>query len=174
MSRKSGKGAVAWFSIRFSVRTLFFVALCVAGLLAGMRWGYVSGIEAGQRQRKKEAYVTRVYPVADLVLHDPIAALYVLDPVSVNQEEQASGNPVVEPEFEDLMMVIEEHVRPDSWETHGGEGSIQEISERRSLAVTQSPAAHKEIDELLIQLRKTWALTANTALRHGRLRLSPP
>jgi hypothetical protein len=46
---------------QFAIRTLLFVVLCIAGLLAGYRVGYYGGFE----RRRQEAFSTKVYAVSD-------------------------------------------------------------------------------------------------------------
>ncbi len=53
-----------------------------------------------------------------------------------------------------LIQLIQETVRPPSWYERGGEGTINPY-ENKKLSIRQTPTVHKEIDELLKNLRKS-------------------
>ncbi len=82
--------------------------------------------------------VTRVYPVADLVVP-------VLPP---GTDPKA---PPPEPDYESLMQVIKNVVRPDSWKDAGGPGTIEPVV--LTLVVSQTQAIQRQVVELLAALR---------------------
>lgn len=53
---------------QFTTRTLLFLFLCIAGLLAGYRVGYYGGTE----RRRQEAFSTKVYSVSDFASADEV------------------------------------------------------------------------------------------------------
>jgi len=121
-----------WF--RFSLATLLFLVLCVAGLLSGYR----SGFELGQRAGEDARIVTVNYQVADLVL--PL---------------DAAGTPTgTTADFESLLDVITTTIDPGSWKAVGGPGSIREIYSNLSLEITQTRRGHEKISKMLLELRQ--------------------
>jgi hypothetical protein len=119
--------------LRFSLGTLLFIVLLVAGFLGGMRAGFHRGYSAGQSQRAKETPVARVYPVASLVL------------------PTADASPS-EADFDTLIEVITTSIAPESWDEVGGPGSIDAFPLGLSLVVTQTPEIHERITVLLNDL----------------------
>ncbi|MDO4571018.1 MAG: hypothetical protein Q4D38_11575 [Planctomycetia bacterium] len=55
---------------------------------------------------------------------------------------------------EKLVEVIESTIRPDSWESRGGSGTIRYWNTGRHLIIRQTDEAHEEIQSLLEQLRR--------------------
>ncbi len=106
---------------------------------------------------------TRVYPVMDL-LGQPLPA----------HEFEIPRRDADTSELVDLTMAI---VQPDTWEWSGGMGSIAEIPQFGILVVAQTQDVHRQVDELLAQMRNRLAdrppvdNTAN-AKRDSELRLA--
>ena len=133
--------------LQFTIRTLLFLALCVAGLLAGYRIGHQRGYTIGVQRRLSEVPVTVVYDVADHVSY------------MVKDEESGGWRPAHTDErtptiadFDSLIEVITSTIHPDSWEEIGGAGSIQEVDDKLSLVVRQYPYVHEEIQSLFRSL----------------------
>lgn len=83
--------------------------------------------------------VSRVYPVADLVV--PI--------------EQGHGHkPALKTVEKQLIRLIQSYVAPNSWAAQGGDGNIDYYPVGMSLLVRQTPAVHEEIQDLLTALRR--------------------
>lgn len=78
---------------------------------------------------------TKVYPVGDL--------LPARDTISLNSEGP----------YEELIDVIHENIAPTSWDEVGGPGSVDSYGVARAIVVTQTRAIHRQIRDLLAQLR---------------------
>jgi beta-lactamase regulating signal transducer with metallopeptidase domain len=77
---------------------------------------------------------TAIYPVGDLV-------------VPPNSTAETSAD------FDSLIDVIKTTVKPSSWDIEGGIGSISPFENNLSIVVSQTQEVHKEIEELLENLR---------------------
>src|SRR5690606_24430930 len=55
--------------------------------------------------------------------------------------------------YDDLIEVIVETVKPKSWEEVGGPGAIRPYPQRDALVVSQTMEVHTEIEEMLSRLR---------------------
>lgn len=121
-----------WF--RFSLGTLLFAALCVAGYFSGYR----NGFGTGKADRKAGTIYVVAYPVADLT---PI------EPGETPGTRLKATDALI-----DLIVSTVEH---DSWMANGtGEGEIQPFPANSSLVVSQTGRVHKQVAALLEQLRK--------------------
>jgi hypothetical protein len=120
---------------RFTLATLLFVVLLIAGFLAGLRAGFQRGYVAGELQRENETPVARVYPVASLVLPTP-------------------DSPPENADYDTLIDLITSSIAPESWDTVGGPGSIEAFPASRSVVITQTPPVHERITSLLQNLEQ--------------------
>lgn len=122
-----------WF--RFSLGTLLFAALCVAGYFSGYRNGFGSG----KADRKAGTIYVKVYPVADLITP--------LDKADTPEARRESTDALI-----DLIVSTVDH---DTWMENGsGEGEIQPFPANNSLIISQSGRVHNQVAALLDQLRK--------------------
>lgn len=124
--------------MRICLHILFFAALCAGGFLIGSWQGYESGYEIEELPDNEEEYVTVVYSVADL---DGMLSYYDL----WSQYKTA--------DFITIADMIESKIRPSTWLEVGGDGLIEDYPPTMSIVIWQSPAAHKEIDDFLTNIR---------------------
>ncbi|MCH7727370.1 MAG: hypothetical protein IH991_12950, partial [Planctomycetes bacterium] len=92
-----------------------------------------------------------VYHVADLVIpipNQPIVLSTKGPLIVATQPKQA------EPDFDSLIQLITATIDAESWEEVGGPGSIAEFPTNLSLVVSQTKGVHKQIADLLDQLRR--------------------
>jgi general secretion pathway protein D len=68
-------------------------------------------------------------------------------------------------DFESLIDLITSTVKPPSWETVGGPGSIAKFETNLSIVVSQTQEVHEEITDLLEQLRKLQDLQVTIEVR---------
>ena len=132
--------------IRFSLRGLLFLVLCVCGFFAGYRFGYDGGYRQGQRYRSSEDFVTKTYDVRELVT--------TYGPTS-------DGSLV--PDFDSLIELVKNAIEPDSWDDVGGLGSIvpYEGSEQKyKIVIRQNAYGHEEITRLFESMRRRPDITA--------------
>ncbi|QDT88774.1 hypothetical protein [Gimesia algae] len=87
------------------------------------------------------------YPVADLAVPIPLAG-----PVPADETASAAKTPAID--FESLIDLIQSTVDPDSWETVGGNGSIQPHAASQSLVIRQTSKTHQRIEDLFTELRR--------------------
>ena len=120
---------------RFTIAALLFVTFCVAGALTGYRLGWQAGYAGGQKKRKSESLVTKVYEVKDIVL-----------PVD-------SGSAAPTPDFDSLIDTLTSTVAMESWVDVGGRGTLKVMPESHSLVVHQTGEVHEQIQDVLEQLR---------------------
>ena len=85
-------------------------------------------------EKADEELLTRIYPVADLVL-------------------VPQGGEDAEPDFDTLVDVVTSTIRPTSWEDVGGPGSVRPFPNKLSIVVSQTQEVHEELEDLLEQLR---------------------
>lgn len=102
-------------------------------------------ITSQQRAQGKMVVVT--YPVADFAILIPVAGL-----VPVDKKTLSEHSPKID--FGTLTQIILSTVQPDSWEVVGGPATISPHDSTLSLVIRQSSEAHKEIEDLLAQLRR--------------------
>ena len=123
----------------FGMRTLLLLIAALASVLGAFRVGYnqgytaaermrISRIEAAEQARADQIVETRDYPVGDL-----------------NWIKSGRGK------IEMLPALIKAKVDPPSWNSNGP-GWVQEYKEERSLAITQTVANHRSIEQLLNSL----------------------
>ncbi len=98
---------------------------------------------------------TRVYNVADLVVPVPHKILVeMVDPdrgyIGTTEVSPAEA----QPDFASLVELFKSTVAPDTWDEVGGWGTIRPLPTNLSLVVSQREETHKEIVELLEQLRR--------------------
>ena len=120
---------------RFSIAALLFVTMCVAGALTGYRLGWEAGYAGGQKRKKSEELVTKVYEVKDIVL-----------PAN-------SGAATPSPNFDSLIDTLTSTVAMESWVDVGGPGTLKVMPESVSLVVHQTGEVHERIQDVLEQLR---------------------
>lgn len=121
--------------VRISLQTLFFVVLCLGGVLGGYRAGFERGLRAGADARMYPV----TYQVAELVI-----------PLDV--QSNLSGG-FVEADFESLEELITTTIDPETWDAGGGQGSIKRFETNLSLVISQTRRTHEKIAELLKGLR---------------------
>ncbi len=120
---------------RFSIATLLFAMLCVAGYFGGYR----SGFDSGKADRQAGAFVVRSYPIADLITLD-------------DDKDPATTKTKGMDQVIDLIIATVSH---DSWMENGtGEGEIQPFPTNASLVISQTQRVHMQVAALLDQLRK--------------------
>ena len=78
---------------------------------------------------------TKVYPVADLVV-----------PPGATDAEEA--------DFDSLIDLLKQNVRPTSWDDSGGVGSISPFGTNLSLVISQNQEVQDEISDVIDRLRK--------------------
>ncbi len=76
-------------------------------------------------------FVTRIFPVADLL------------------------GDLNEPDYDKLMDSIARAIEPNSWSDSGGPATIHPAAAAGCLVISQTPAVHREVEELLVMLRKS-------------------
>jgi type II secretory pathway component GspD/PulD (secretin) len=112
--------------------------------------------------RADETLVTRVYPVADLVVAMKDEATVTVTPAKCAMAEPPK--PLVL-RHRQLLKLIADSVAPGSWEGKGGRGSMDFFEMGMSLVVHQSPAIHAQLAELLDQLRRQQDVNVALELR---------
>jgi len=101
-----------------------------------------------------EKLITRTYPVADLCPRIVVPE-NVKPPVAAGEGAADGGTRVVKGNsFGTLMNAIERTVEPDSWEEVSGPGTMQPVHQSGSLVIRQTLAAHRQILQLLRDLRE--------------------
>jgi len=70
-----------------------------------------------------------------------------------------------EPDFDSLIQLITTTVKPDSWQEHGGPGSVAPFETNLSLVITQTQEVHEQIADLLDQLRRLQDLQVTIEVR---------
>jgi hypothetical protein len=86
--------------------------------------------------------ITRVYPVADLVLgSDSLPAWF--------------SNPFGGGDFDSIIEVITSNVAPTTWVDVGGFGGIEAATKSMSLVISQTRDVHDQVEQLLARIRKT-------------------
>ena len=84
-------------------------------------------------------------------------------PMGVSGPGGAGGGTAAD--FDSLIELITRTVRPQSWDTVGGAGSIAEFETNLSIVVSQTQEVHDEIVNLLEQLRKLQDLQVTIEVR---------
>ncbi len=119
--------------LQFSVGTLIFLMLCVAGFLGGYRSGYNAGNDARDLQLSATVVYSVLYQVADLVLPLP-------DGATTASRLQEIGN------------LIQTTVQPQSWQNERCQ--MTPYGTNVSLVITQTEDGHREIARFLEELRR--------------------
>lgn len=78
---------------------------------------------------------TRVYSIPDLLAYKTEKDTVFCDP-------------------SDLMKIIEDAVRTDTWKNNGGIGSIGYLEQTFCLVISQTEAAHREVEKLIAEMRR--------------------
>lgn len=105
-----------------------------------------------------ERWTPRVYNVADLV-------------VPIGQSVPSPGSPATgspepsQPKFAEVMELITTTIEPSTWSDQGGGGRINQTPNTLSLVVRQTDGVHKQIVELLSQLRDVQNVQLATVFR---------
>ncbi len=120
--------------------------------------------------------ITRVYPVGDLTPLVPQSAsnhrgggmsgaipAKPAEEVARTAADEAAQPPRMAPDFDSLVEVITNSVKPQSWGEVGGPGSISEMRVTKSIVVSQTREVHDEILELLRALRSAKGVTKQTS-----------
>jgi hypothetical protein len=100
-----------------------------------------------------EKLITRTYPVADLC-PDMNAAAGDQAPQANAKEGPDTGPLIKRNSLSNLMNTIESTVQPDSWEALSGPGAMSPYRQSGSLVIRQTLQVHREILELLRDLRE--------------------
>jgi hypothetical protein len=103
---------------------------------------YVSGVD------RKNSYYTATYNVADLVVPLPTPTYNPPDPKT---RDKATG---AEADFAVLIDLIRSTIKPTTWESSGGRGTIVPFETNLSIVVSQTQEVHEEIVALLRRLRR--------------------
>lgn len=129
--RQSTLRRARWIAI-----ALLLVAFAALAYREGFRRGYEpDGLAAAQTS---SSLMIVTYPVADLIASTPSQVL---------QKPASDFDPLI-----DLIVSTVEH---DSWMENGaGEGEIQPFPSNGSLMISQTRRVHKQISDLLEQLRR--------------------
>lgn len=115
--------------------------------------------------------VTRVYPVADLVV--PPIRSSPPRPAAASEATPfplAAPSPSTSPEHEqlehlaELSVILQNVIEPESWELSGGPGRVAVHGNTLSLIVRQSPEIQEEVDALLAALRQAAELEIEVVL----------
>lgn len=118
----------------------------------------------------EQALVLRRYAVADLVIPSPksVRVDLVLGDGNANKPDAAPPADAVKAaggSWKELIDLIVKTTSPDSWQAAGGRGEIAGESETFSLIVKQTGRVHREIAELLEQLRRLSDVNASIRVR---------
>jgi hypothetical protein len=80
---------------------------------------------------------TRVYPVLDLIT-----------------TRKAGSHFYVGRDYDSLIELIIATIKPDSWDDVGGPGAIDALDNAGSLVISQTQAVHRQVERLLVSLRR--------------------
>ena len=109
-----------------------------------------------------------VYNVADLVIPLPISH----EPIVLSTKGTLVTAPrrkPAEPDFDSLIELITTTIAPESWEEVGGPGSIADFPTTLSLVVSQTQGVHKQIVDLLDQVRRLQDIQVVMEIKRIRL-----
>lgn len=118
--------------IRFSLATLLFISLCVAGLLGGYQSGYRHGYASGAGQRGDETQSAASYDTSVIIWPD------------LPDDERAKA-------VEELKSLITSAVAPDEWTSAAG-NEIREFPQNQSLVITAPGYVHRGIRDLFTEI----------------------
>jgi hypothetical protein len=122
----------------------------VACLLAAFSLVLPAALAAGPPEECPGRLVTRVYPVADLV---------------VPLDQPCSKRGPVQTQERKLIELLASTVQPRTWSEVGGPGTIDYFPLTMSLIVHQTPDVQEQIQELLTALRKLQDVEVTVELR---------
>ncbi len=104
--------------------------------------------------KASEKLITRTYPVADLIA----APEKPEGEETTAKKEGSDARPALSRRampYRSLMQAIESTVAPDSWEALSGPGTMQAVQQAGSLVIRQTWRVHREILQLLRDLRES-------------------
>ena len=116
--------------LQFSLGSLLFLILCVAGALTGYKRGY----QAGQATRANSTIITCVYSCKELI-------------------EPGYSLPSQRRALENIIDLITSTVAFDTWQP-SGEGEVALFETNQSLVVSTTGDVHREVRVLLDQLKR--------------------
>jgi hypothetical protein len=119
-------------AIRFSVALLLFLTACFAGYLGGYKYG----MSAAAMDIDAVTFSSRTYDIGDLIR--PLDA--------------PPGWIASEGDFDELVQLIKSTIASEHWES--GDAKIHRFPANTSLVVFSPGSVHRELDQLLIQLRR--------------------
>jgi hypothetical protein len=153
------------WQIRFSLSTLLFLTLCVAGLLGGFRSGFLWGYARGVGQAESERAYPLIYDVADFDFRcDSGHETHTLEPLSAEELDfgcSRNRRSAVEPctyKFECLKRNIVSAIDPTAWQGYSHHVGIFEPN--KSFVIRQTRLGHQCVTTLLQELQ------ASTAKKH--------
>lgn len=114
--------------------------------------------------------VAAAYPVANLVVPIPDTVNFRFDTDRMLSEQSPRDKSDHKLEFEKLVTLIRQTVEPDSWQEAGGWGTIRENEKTLSLVIRQTQDVHRQVSDLLDQLRRLQDI--QVSLRMQTLELS--
>ena len=130
---------------RFTIRTAFFLTLCVAGVLAGYRIGHRQGYNGGFEKRLSEQPTTKVYDLSDY--------WYAYDPTTRTSKRVSPNHPEAYVDYDTFIELITTTIHPATWDFVGGPGSIAPGPNESHLVVHQQPYVHEDIAKLFESLQ---------------------
>jgi hypothetical protein len=130
--RESEKPKRRW--ARFSLATLLFVSLCIAGLVGGYQSGFRRGYSGGSAQRLDETQAVQTYDTTFLIWPD------------LPDSERALG-------VKELIDLIKTTIATDIWDDQLG-NEIREFPENHSLVIIAPGSIHRQIRDLFAQFER--------------------
>lgn len=126
-------GRFRWL-YRFSLFSLLLLMSCVAGYLSGYRWG------GSQKDQDVDdaTILVKTYYVRDLVTPIDAQAESTLDAAA----------------FDELIGLVTSTVGSGTWADNGGEGEVRPFPANGALLVSNTRIVHRELEQLLGQLRR--------------------
>ena len=115
------------------------------------------------RKQLAEVPVVMAYPVADLVVPIPRRVVVHAEQADddrvwkeVDRDEDVALATAIAAayDFDQLTVLIQSTIGPDSWDVNGGPGKIAVNEATLSLVIRQTQQAHEEISDLFNQLRR--------------------
>jgi hypothetical protein len=104
---------------------------------------------------RKNALHTVTYNVADLVMPLPVLLAKADSSLPTTKAKKTAPGP----DFDSLIDLITTTIKPTTWDTVDGPGSMAPFKANLSLVVTQTQEVHDEIVSLLEQLRRLQDIT---------------
>lgn len=119
---------------RFGLKSLLLLALMIALLLGGFRYGRNVGFVEGSRQGFSEGLVAKVYPVV----------YKVSDLVSPpNQSVSVFAS------YDTLIQEIQSEFQPQTWEAAEGPATLAPYPQNLSIVVAQTERGHQDLNDFL-------------------------